>query len=193
MSNHPFEGYLERLNRAIAGLNRIALDQAVETLLDCYHMDGNVYIIGNGGSASTATHMACDLSKGPTPVGRRGLVVWSLTDNPALMTAIGNDLSYDQIFSEIVQQRMRPRDVMIAVSASGNSPNIIAAVKAAKRIGCKIIGMTGFSGGVLAQESDIQLHASDSSYGPVEDVHLICNHYLVESLKFRLANEARPF
>ncbi len=187
MSAHAFEEYLQRLNRALEGVGRDALDAAVEALLACHRAGGAIYVIGNGGSASTATHMACDLSKGPTPPGGQGLVVWSLTDNPALLTAIGNDLSYDLVFSEVIRQRMKPHDVLIAVSASGNSPNIVEALKAAKRIGCRIIGLTGFSGGVLGREADIQLHASDTTYGPVEDVHLICNHYLVESLKRHLS------
>jgi D-sedoheptulose 7-phosphate isomerase len=188
MSEHCFEEYLERLNRALSGVNRESLDAAVGILMDCHLADGAVYIIGNGGSASTATHMAGDLSKGPTPIGGKGLVVWSLTDNPALLTAISNDLSYAHIFSEVIRQRMKPKDVLIAISASGNSPNIVEGLKAAKAIGCKIIGLTGFSGGVLAKEADIHLHAADTTYGPVEDVHLICNHYLVERLKERLAH-----
>ena len=187
MSAHAFEEYLERLNRALEGVSREALDAAADALMACHRAHGAIYVIGNGGSASTATHMACDLSKGPTPPGGKGLIVWSLTDNPALMTAIGNDLSYDRVFSEMIRHRMKPHDVLIAISASGNSPNIVAALKEAKTIGCTIIGLTGFEGGVLAREADIQLHAADTTYGPVEDVHLICNHYLVESLKRRLA------
>ncbi len=187
MNPPSFEEYLGRLNRALAGVNRDALEAAVEALLACHHAGGTIYTIGNGGSASTATHMACDLSKGPTPEGGKGLIVWSLTDNPALLTAIGNDLCYDRMFSEIIRQRMKPHDVLIAISASGNSPNIVEGLKAAKEIGCTIIGLTGFSGGILAQQADIRLHATDHSYGPVEDAHLICNHYLVESLKQRLA------
>jgi len=187
MNIHLFEEYIARLNRALAGIDRASLDAAVEALMTCHQAGGAIFVIGNGGSASTATHMACDLSKGPTPTGGQGLVVWSLTDNPALLTAIGNDLSYDRIFSEMIRQRMHPRDVLIAISASGTSPNIVAALAAAKAIGCTIIGMSGFAGGVLAAEADIGLHAADHTYGPVEDVHLICNHYLVEALKIRLA------
>lgn len=187
MTSHPFEEYLERLNRALSGVDRGAIDAAVEVLLACHRSGGSIYVIGNGGSASTATHMACDLSKGPTPADGKGLVVWSLTDNPALLTAIGNDLSYDRIFAEVIRQRMKPNDVLIAISASGNSPNIIEGLKTAKEIGCTIIGMTGFKGGVLAEQCDIQLHAADHTYGPVEDVHLVCNHYLVEALRSRLA------
>lgn len=187
MKTHDFEQYLERLKHALSGVSQASLDAAVEALMECHLAGGAVYIIGNGGSASTATHMACDLSKAPTPIGGRGLIVWSLTDNPALLTAIGNDMTYAHIFSEVIRQRMKPQDLLIAISASGNSPNIIEGLKAAKLIGCKIIGLTGFSGGILAKEADIQLHAADNSYGPVEDVHLICNHYLVEKLKERLA------
>jgi D-sedoheptulose 7-phosphate isomerase len=190
MSAHPFEEYIERLNRALSGVDRTALDASVELLLECRKAGGAIYVIGNGGSASTATHMACDLSKGPTPAGGKGLVVWSLTDNPALLTAIANDVSYEMVFAEIIRQRMKPVDVLIAVSASGNSPNITEALKVAKTIGCKIIGLTGFSGGILGEQADIQLHAADRTYGPVEDVHLICNHYLVETLRTRMAEES---
>lgn len=192
MSPHPFEEYLQRLNGALEKLDRSQLDGAVEALLECHASGGSVFVIGNGGSASTATHMACDLSKGPTPKGGKGLSVWSLTDNPALLTAIGNDLDFSRIFSEIIRQRMKSCDVLIAISASGNSPNIVEGLKAAKEIGCKIIGLTGFEGGVLAREADIRLHADDRTYGPVEDVHLICNHYLVEALRARLAESPRP-
>lgn len=188
MSDHNFDDYIVRLNRALAGVDRHALDAAVGALMECHGAGGAIYVIGNGGSASTATHMACDLSKGPTPAGGKGLIVWSLTDNPALLTALGNDLSYDLVFAEMIRQRMKPEDVLIAISASGNSPNIVEALKAAKLIGCTIIGLTGFSGGVLAHEADIKLHVADNTYGPVEDAHLICNHYLVETLKSRLSD-----
>jgi D-sedoheptulose 7-phosphate isomerase len=190
MSKHPFDEYVERLNKVLEGVGRAELDRTADALMACHSSNGAIYIIGNGGSASTATHMACDLSKGPTPKGGQGLVVWSLTDNPALLTAIGNDLSYDLIFSEVVRQRMKSQDILIAISASGNSPNILDAVKTAQKIGCTTIGMTGFSGGLLAKECDIVLHADGQAYGPVEDVHLICNHYLVEALKIRLSDFA---
>lgn len=189
---HPFEEYLIRLQQAVAGIDRVALDGAVEALMTSYHAGGAVYVIGNGGSASTATHMACDLSKGPTPQGRQGLVVWSLTDNSALMTAIANDLAYDEIFAQPILSRMRSKDVLIAVSASGNSPNLIKGVQGARHRGCTIIALTGFKGGYLKENADIVLHASGDSYGPVEDAHLVVNHYLVEALRIRLGREALP-
>ena len=190
---HPFEEYLSRLNKAVTGIDRAALDAAVEALMTCYHAGGAIYVIGNGGSASTATHMACDLSKGPTPPGKQGLVVWSLTDNPALLTAVANDLSYDEIFAQPILSRMKPCDLLIAISASGNSPNLVKGLEAARRKGCRILAMTGFQGGYLAQHADIVLHAEGNTYGPVEDAHLIANHFFVESVRRRLVQEAVPF
>ena len=188
---HPFEEYLTRLRAALAGINLGALDAGVNALMDCYHAGGAVFVIGNGGSASTATHMACDLSKGPTPADKQGLVVWSLTDNPALLTALANDLAFDEIFAQPILARMKSCDLLIAISASGNSPNLVKGLQAARRKGCKVMALTGFKGGYLAQEADIVLHASGETYGPVEDVHLIVNHYFVEAVRLRLAGEAR--
>jgi D-sedoheptulose 7-phosphate isomerase len=188
---HPFEEYLDRLNKAVAGIDRTALDEAVEALMTCYHAGGSIYVIGNGGSASTATHMACDLSKGPTPPGKQGLVVWSLSDNPALLTAIANDLAYDEIFAQPILMRMKSCDLLIAISASGNSPNLIKAMEAARQKGCRILALTGFKGGYLKQHADIVLHATGETYGPVEDVHLIVNHFFVEAVKQRLNSSAK--
>lgn len=188
---HPFEEYLVRLSQAVAGIDRAALDAAVEALMTCYHEGGSVYVIGNGGSASTATHMACDLSKGPTPPGKQGLVVWSLTDNPALLTAIANDLAYDEIFAQPILSRMKACDLLIAVSASGNSANLVKGLQAARRKGCRIIALTGFKGGYLKEHSDIVLHAAGDSYGPVEDAHLVINHYFVEAVRRRLGSEPK--
>ena len=190
---HPFEEYLTRLQQAVAGIDRSALDDAVEALMDCYHAGGAVYVIGNGGSAATATHMACDLSKGPTPPGKQGLVVWSLTDNPALLTALANDLAYDEIFAQSILSRMKSSDVLIAISASGNSPNLVKGLQAARKKGCRILALTGFKGGYLKEHSDIVLHAAGDTYGPVEDAHLVVNHYLVEAIRRRLLLEAVSF
>jgi D-sedoheptulose 7-phosphate isomerase len=191
VTQHPFEEYLVRLQKALTGVDRAALDSAVEALMACYHAGGAVYVIGNGGSASTATHMACDLSKGPTPPGKQGLVVWSLTDNSALLTALANDLAFDEIFAQPILARMKPYDLLIAISASGNSPNLVKGIQAAKQKGCRILALTGFKGGYLKDHADIVLHASGDTYGPVEDAHLIVNHFFVEAVRLRLATESR--
>ncbi len=188
---HPFEEYLERLAVALAGLDRSALDAAVEALMGCYHAGGHVYVMGNGGSAATATHMACDLSKGPTPPGKQGFVVWSLSDNVALLTAIANDLAYEEVFAQTIAARMKSGDLLVAISASGNSPNLVRGLEAARAKGCPVVAMTGFKGGYLKAHADVVLHAAGESYGPVEDAHLVINHYLVEALRKRLLDEAR--
>jgi D-sedoheptulose 7-phosphate isomerase len=189
---HAFDEYLVRLQRAVNSIDTTALDAAVEILMQCYLADGAIYVVGNGGSASTATHMACDLSKGPTSPGKRGLAVWSLTDNPALLTALANDISYEEVFAVPILSRVKSHDVLIAVSASGNSPNLVRGLQAAKQKGCRIIAFTGFSGGYLKQNADVVCHVEGDTYGPVEDAHLVINHYFVEAIRQRMALEAMP-
>ena len=146
-----------------------------------------MFVLGNGGSASTATHLACDLSRGTVAWGARGPNVWSLTDNIALITAIANDVGYDQVFAHQILARATRGDIVLAVSGSGNSPNILRGVEAAREIGCTIIAFTGFTGGKLRERADVVLHAPGEDYGPVEDAHLVFNHFLVEEVRRRLA------
>lgn len=193
MKNADFSSYKFRLNAALDLVQQSDLDAGVEVLLKMYQSGGVLYVIGNGGSASTATHMACDLSKGPTPKEKRGLVVWSLTDNPALTTAVANDISFDEVFSEPLRQRLRKNDVVLAISASGNSPNIVKGVEVAKSMGVPLIGMSGFGGGKLRELSDVIMHVESMDYGIVENVHLILNHYLVDCLRERLSVHAMDF
>jgi len=175
---------LDRL--PLADFERVT--QAVET---AHANDHQIFIIGNGGSAATASHMMNDLSKGT--LGHKGDAPWgrfraiALTDNVSLMTAWANDTDYDHIFSEPLKNLARPGDLLIALSASGNSPNILAAVKVAKQLGLQVIGLAGFGGGQLAKLADIAFVVPSDQYGPVEDVHMILDHmltaYLYEKLK----------
>src|SRR5579862_5415146 len=150
-----------------------------------------VFVIGNGGSAATASHMMNDLNKGT--LGHKGDAPWprlrviALTDNVSLMTAWANDVDYSRIFSEPLKNLAQAGDLLIAISASGNSPNIVAAVEAAKQMGVKVLGLAGFTGGKLAKLADVCLVVPSDGYGPVEDVHMILDHiitgYLYEKLK----------
>ena len=150
-----------------------------------------VFVIGNGGSAATASHMMNDLCKGT--LGHKGDALWprlrviALTDNVSLMTACANDTDYDRIFSEPLKNLAQRGDLLIAISASGNSPNIIAAVEAAKHLGVKVIGLAGFGGGKLSKMADVSFVVASDEYGPVEDAHMILDHiitgYLYEKLK----------
>jgi D-sedoheptulose 7-phosphate isomerase len=175
-------------------LDRIPLGP-VEEIIQAIELAQNnrqqVFVIGNGGSAATASHMMNDLSKGT--LGHKGDAPWprlrviALTDNVSLMTAWANDTDYHHIFSEPLKNLAQRGDLLIAISASGNSPNIIAAVAAAKQIGVKVIGLAGFGGGKLANLADISFVVPSDGYGPVEDVHMILDHiitgYLYEKLK----------
>jgi D-sedoheptulose 7-phosphate isomerase len=174
-------------NECIAALNSIDLD-AVESvtraLLDARGRGSSVFVVGNGGSAATASHMATDLMLGSGLVDPP-LRVIALTDNHAVITATGNDLGFDHVFSRQLRHLAKPDDLLITVSASGNSPNVLACVEAARELGLTTIAFTGFDGGRLATMVDLLVHVPtrQGAYGPVEDVHLMVNHMITEQLK----------
>ena len=145
-----------------------------------------VFTVGNGGSAATAAHLATDLCKSIAVDGQPGVRAVSLADNVALLTAWANDTSYDQSFSGPLRCYLAPGDILIAISASGRSPNVLEAVRAADSLGAVTIGLSGFGGGVLAQIAQISLVVDAFDYGLVEDVHLSVGHALTAALKARL-------
>jgi len=149
--------------------------------MEAYRNDKKIYILGNGGGASTASHLACDLGKGTLARvydrNEKRLHVLSLTDNVALITAYANDISYDDIFLQQLRNLVEPEDIVIAISGSGNTKNVLNAVAYSKKIGAKTIGLTGFNeGGKLAQIVDIPLIVRTNHYGPLEDVHMMIGH-----------------
>ena len=162
-------------------LNKIDDDQVAPILsvLDgALERGARIFVIGNGGSAATASHMCSDLGIG---LKRRGLAnfdIWSLADNIAVSTALSNDLSYEDVFAAHLEGLLRPSDVLIAFSASGNSPNIISAVRLANQVGATVVGLTGFDGGLLLKLADVSFHVETpvGAYGIVEDAHLVLNH-----------------
>jgi D-sedoheptulose 7-phosphate isomerase len=183
--------YIKRLKNLLERLPFEECDRVVEAI-EAAHAEGRqIFIIGNGGSAATASHMMNDLCKGT--IGHKGDAPWkrfrviALTDNVSLMTAWANDTDYNHIFSEPLKNLAQRGDLLVAISASGNSPNILAAAEAAKQIGVKVIGLTGFGGGKLAKMADIAFVVPSDEYGPVEDAHMILDHiitgYLYEKLK----------
>lgn len=152
----------------------------VKTLDKTIDNNSKIYIIGNGGSAATASHMANDLSVGLKLRKIRSFDVESLSDNSSVCTAIANDIGYENIFYAQIKNKIKSDDVLIAISCSGNSNNIIKATKYAKEVGTTIIGMTGFDGGELKSLADIKFHvaAPKGEYGIVEDVHMILDHMI---------------
>lgn len=168
-----------------------AIADAAEQLLDCNRRGGTVFVLGNGGSASTASHFACDLAKGTRVDGRPTFRVMPLTDNVAMITAWGNDTSYERVFAEQLVALVRPDDVVVIISASGNSPNVLLAAQAANDAGASTIAMTGNSGGHLRHIVGTLITAPVGSIEQVEDVHLVVAHSLCVALRNRLQDEAQ--
>jgi D-sedoheptulose 7-phosphate isomerase len=183
--------YLDRVSRALYSIKVEEVTKFVDLLVRARAANQLVLIVGNGGSATTASHMATDLGVGSQRFGA-GIRVTSLVDNAGVITATGNDLSYDDIFSAQVQLLGQPGDVLVAISASGNSQNLIAAAAQAHQLGMKVVGITGFTGGRLAEMADLSIHVVTDvgDYGPAEDAHLVVNHMVTELLRQRLGGLA---
>jgi D-sedoheptulose 7-phosphate isomerase len=172
--------YLDYLASCFSSLDHEALARFVYLLLSARDSGAAVFFIGNGGSAATASHFANDISIGTRTGDDKPFRAISLTDNVAVMTALANDEGYDRMFVDQLRVQMRDGDSLVAISASGNSPNVIAAVDYAKSRGATIVGLTGFDGGRLRELSDISLHVQTAKgeYGPVEDIHMIFDHLI---------------
>lgn len=175
--------YFRSVAESLAEWNYSGIDDAYACLKAARASSSTVFLIGNGGSAATASHMATDLGVGSLP--HAGVRAVSLTDNNAVLTATGNDFGYDQVFARQLDLLARSGDLLIAVSASGNSVNLLRAVDSAKRIGMTTIGLTGFDGGQLCRVVDVSVHVPTSmgEYGVVEDIHLMINHALTTWLR----------
>jgi D-sedoheptulose 7-phosphate isomerase len=186
------ESYIERLNSTIAKLPRDRVARLGASLLRAYRNDKQVFTLGNGGSSSTASHMAADLAKNTIGPNMRRFRITSLNDNAAIVTALANDLGYEHVFSEQLNSHIRAGDVLIAVSASGNSPNVLEAIRYAQHESAEVVALLGFEGGEAASLADNSIVVPSSDYGIVEDVHLIINHMLVEYFRTHLASLRRP-
>jgi D-sedoheptulose 7-phosphate isomerase len=180
-----------------AVMDRVDLAQVaafVGELERAYRDDQQIFIIGNGGSAATASHMACDLGKtvlGRRPArGRRRFRVMSLTDNVPMITAIGNDLGYEHVFTEQLAVFARRGDLLVAITGSGNSPNVVNAVRIAREMGLRTTGMLGFDGGEVLPMLDTPLLVPDFSYGFVEDLHMVLDHLVTAYFTRQLGTPA---
>jgi D-sedoheptulose 7-phosphate isomerase len=159
-----------------------AVDAVVDALVAANRAGKTVFICGNGGSAATATHFGCDLAKRPIVAGQPRYRVIALTDNNALMTALGNDIGYEAIFSEQLLPLVGEGDVVIGISGSGNSPNVLNAMKVAREAGAVTVGFCGYDGGKLKGMVDIPVHVPSFTMAMVEDVHLMLEHAICERL-----------
>jgi D-sedoheptulose 7-phosphate isomerase len=183
------EKYLAELMDTLRQIDRDSLWEVTNVLLHAWQRGSKVFSIGNGGSSATASHLANDLNKYTIVPGKKRFRAIALTDNIPLMTAWANDDSYESIFSEQLINLMDPGDVVVAISASGNSPNIIKAVQVAREIGGITIGLSGDTGGKLATMADYCVLLPSPKIGIQEDGHVIVNHLIANTLK-RLIEKA---
>lgn len=179
--------YWDEVANVAAAIDLDCLEQAATMLLACQARGRVVFVVGNGGSAATASHFACDLSKGTRRGGPPTFHVVSLTDNVPLLTAWANDSGYDRVFSEQLETLARPGDFLVAISASGNSPNVLAAIETARSRGMAVVGLTGRSGGRLTHLVDVAVNVPSDRIEIVEDAHLIVAHSLCVAARERLA------
>ena len=178
--------YLKQVQEAILAMPTQPVNQVVQTLLMAGQQGRTIFLCGNGGSAATASHMACDLAKGTITPGVYRLRVIALTDNVPLMTAWGNDTHYKNIFAEQLKPLISEGDILIAISTSGNSANILKAVQVAQTAGAISIGLTNQIGGQLKGMVDHCLSTPCTIIEQVEDVHMVLAHCITSAVRDEL-------
>ena len=187
------KGYLNYLSQLFNRLDTKAIAHFIAELEDAYDHENTIYLVGNGGSASTASHMANDLGIGVLKKGgsNKAFRAMALTDNTSVMTAIANDDGYHNTFVNQLWIHYRPGDKLIAISASGNSPNVVAAANWVRERGGRIMGLTGFDGGELKSLCDVVIHVDTprGEYGPVEDIHMVMDHLIASWLQYKHQKE----
>ena len=181
--------YLGRLTTTLESMPPESIERLSEMLYRAYIDGKQVFTLGNGGSASTASHMAADLAKNTIGPNMRRFRIMSLNDNIPMLTALSNDLGYENVFAEQLQNLIQPGDVLIVLSGSGNSPNVVKAMEYARSQSAEVGALLGFGGGRAAELADISILVESSDYGVVEDAHLVLNHILVEYFRQRLTDE----
>lgn len=177
--------YIVRLQNTLDLLSLTAISEAVSILYEARLAHRQVFIMGNGGSASTATHFVCDLAKNIQREGWPDFRVLGLSDNMALMTAYANDEGYENVFARQLASFVQSGDVVIGISTSGKSANVLEAIELANERGATTIGFTGFDGGNLARLVDTNIHVPSNCVEQVEDIHLMLGHLICTVLQER--------
>lgn len=170
--------YLEDVTDSLRGVALAQIERAAEILFSAYQAGGKVLVMGNGGSAANASHFACDLAKGVSLPGEKRFIAYCLNDSIPMITAYGNDCGYDQVFSGQIDNLIQKDDVVIAISGSGNSPNVLRAIESANKQSALTIGLTGFQGGKLKGMVSCPIVVPCDNMERIEDIHLIVLHIL---------------
>ncbi|MFW5469138.1 HAD-IIIA family hydrolase [Knoellia sp. CPCC 206435] len=182
--------YSNELARAVAGVDPVGIETAARILSDAYRTDRAVFTCGNGGSASIANHFQCDHEKGVRTGTGLTTRVASLSTNVEILSAIANDIGYDVVFEYQLESQARPGDVLVVVSSSGRSPNVVRALQWARAHGMATVAMTGFTGGPARELADASIHVDSHNYGVVEDSHQACMHLLAQYVRQSLMSDA---
>lgn len=181
------DDYLAELSRAAAAIDRRAVQAYVDALYDAWTRRAGVFVFGNGGSAYNSSHHVTDYVKTASVPERPRLRAFSLADNLGLTTAIANDLSYEEVFSFPLASYAAKGDVAVAISCSGNSPNLLHACRWARDNGLTVVAMTGFRGGKVRDLAHIHINVPSDNYGVIEDLHLSIGHIATQMLHGRMA------
>jgi D-sedoheptulose 7-phosphate isomerase len=183
--------YFKKLQRVMVSLPKEGIDQIADTLVGVYDAGRTVFLCGNGGSASLASHLACDLGKGTAYCnGGKRFRVLSLTDNLPTLTAWANDSSYQDVFSEQLRNFVQPHDVAFAISGSGNSKNVLNALQVAREAGAATVGISGFQGGAMKSLCDLCVIVPSNDMQIIEDLHLSIAHSIFRIVHARMSRRA---
>jgi D-sedoheptulose 7-phosphate isomerase len=174
--------YFTKLQDVLTKVDLGEIATIAQVLRAAYEQEQTVFVMGNGGSGATASHMVCDLNKGACFHAEKKFRLISLSDNTPMILALGNDVGFESIFVEQLKPYARPGDVVLGISGSGNSPNVLRAIEYAKKLGCVTIGATGYGGGKLKPLVDHSFHVNVADMQIVEDVHMVLVHVLMRIL-----------
>lgn len=174
--------YIQKEIDLLGQLDVDSINRALIEIVDAYNREGNIYIFGNGGSASTASHYANDFNKGISEYTKKKFRFLCLNDNVATLMAIANDIGYEEVFRFQLMGKLNEKDLVIGISGSGNSKNVINALQYAKECGVRTLGITGFDGGIVRKIVDISLHVPINNMQMTEDVHMIFDHLMMTVL-----------
>ncbi len=180
--------YYEREIKCIERFNLNEMNEAMNAILDTYNRGGVIYVCGNGGSASTASHMQNDFNKGISEYVDKKFNFYCLNDNVSTMMAVANDIGYEEIFRFPLLNKITDKDLFIGISGSGNSKNVLNAAEYAHECGAKVLGITGYSGGKLKEMADYKMHVDENDMQIAEDLHMTFDHMMMKIFYNYLVN-----
>jgi D-sedoheptulose 7-phosphate isomerase len=187
--NEHFSNYFNKVTETLGKIDIKTINKFIDKVLECYNKGNTIYIFGNGGSAATASHVAGDFMKGISFGLEKRFKVVCLNDNIPAITAISNDLTYDEVFYEQLRTYLNKEDVVVGISGSGNSVNIIKALSYAKELGSTIAGFCGYKGGKLKEVADILIYAPVNDMEITEDTHIIIFHAIKQLINKKLKGD----